>query len=197
MNLKSKLAGALVRLKKWVSRFQRKREIFVVMEGGVVHEIVNLPTNINVTVIDYDTEGVEKERLEISPVDGELCVINNGKAVMHDYIIEAMVKALKPVLKNPAKAKQILDRFWSDKMALVWDVQDVHTAANEREVALTNQEAIKVLQELHHYHNKQCGIKWVDVTCYIEEYALGRKLTKAEVKRFVEKNILTIDRKRR
>ena len=116
---------------------------------------------------------------------------------MHDYIIEAMVKALKPTLKNPAKAKQILERFWSDKMALVWDVQDVHTAANEREVALTNQEAIKVLQELHHYHNKQCGIKWEDVTSYIEEYALGRKLTKAEVKRFVEKNLLTIDRKRR
>ena len=76
MNLKSRLAGALVRLKKWVSRFQRKREIFLVIEGGVVHEIVNLPPNINVTVIDYDTEGVEKERLEISPVDGELCVIN-------------------------------------------------------------------------------------------------------------------------
>jgi hypothetical protein len=51
-------------------------EIFVVMEGGVVQEIVNLPPDINVTVIDYDTEGVEKDRLEISPVDGELCVIN-------------------------------------------------------------------------------------------------------------------------
>ena len=75
MNLKSKLAGALVRLKKWVSRFQRKRGISGIMEGGVVHEIVDLPDNINVTVIDYDTEGVEKERLEISPVDGELCVI--------------------------------------------------------------------------------------------------------------------------
>jgi hypothetical protein len=75
MNLKSKLAGALVRLKKWLSRFQRKREIFLVMDGGVIHEIVDLPPNINVTVIDYDTEGVEKERLEISPVDGEVCVI--------------------------------------------------------------------------------------------------------------------------
>ncbi|MCX6914472.1 MAG: hypothetical protein NT167_15705 [Verrucomicrobia bacterium] len=42
-------------------------------------------------------------------------------------------------------------------------------------MALTNQEAIKILQELHHYHNKQCGIKWVNVTCFIEEYALGRK----------------------
>jgi hypothetical protein len=35
------------------------------------------------------------------------------------------------------------------------------------------------------------------VTCYIEEYALGRKLTRAELKRFVEKNLLTIDRKDR
>jgi len=115
---------------------------------------------------------------------------------MHDYIIEAMVKELKPVLKDPAKAKQILERFWADKMALVWDVQDVHTAANEREVALTTKEAIKVLQELHHYHDKQTGLQWKDVTCYIEEYALGRKLTRVELKRFVEQNLLTINRKR-
>jgi hypothetical protein len=116
---------------------------------------------------------------------------------MHDYIIEAMVSALKPVLENQVRAKQILEKFWSDKMALVWDVQDVHTAANEREVALTNREAIKVLQEMHHYHDKQTGLQWKDVTCYIEEYALGRKLTKAEVKRFVDKNLLTVDRQRR
>jgi hypothetical protein len=31
----------------------------------------------------------------------------------------------------------------------------------------------------------------------IEEYALGRKLTQSEHKRFVEKNILTIQRQRR
>ena len=115
---------------------------------------------------------------------------------MHHYIIQAMVTALKPVLKDPAKAERILERFWTDKMALVWGVRDVHTAANEREVALTNQEAIKVLQELHHHHNKQTGLQWKDVTCYIEEYALGRKLTRRELKQFVEKNILTINPKR-
>jgi hypothetical protein len=59
-----------------INNKKSKPEIFVIMEGGVVHEIVNLPSNINVTVIDYDTEGVEKERLEISPIDGDLCVIN-------------------------------------------------------------------------------------------------------------------------
>jgi hypothetical protein len=116
---------------------------------------------------------------------------------MHVYIIQAMVSALKPALKNPVRAKQILERFWTDKVALVWDTQDVHTAANEREVALTRKEAIKVLQELHHYHNKQTGLQWRDVTCYIEENCLGRKLTKTELKRFVEKNLLTINRQRR
>jgi hypothetical protein len=114
---------------------------------------------------------------------------------MYHHIIESIVKALGPTLKSPKRAEQILEKFWADKIALVWDTEDVHTAANEREVALTDQEAIKGLQEMHHYHNKQYGLRWEDVTAYIEEYALGRKLTKAEVKRFVEKNILTIDRK--
>jgi hypothetical protein len=108
-----------------------------------------------------------------------------------------MVKALKPALKDPKRAEQILERFWRDKMALVWDVRDAHTAANERETALTNQEAVKVLQELHHHHNKQYGIRWEDLTAYIEEYSLGRRLTKLELSRFVEKNLLTIDRQKR
>ena len=73
------MAGAVLAVKKKlvdkVGEFT-KREIFIVIEGEVVHEVVNLPPNIHVAVIDYDTEGVEKDRLEISPVDGELCVVN-------------------------------------------------------------------------------------------------------------------------
>jgi hypothetical protein len=71
------LADAVLAVKKsLVEKVTKSTEISVVMEGGVVHEIVNLPPNINVAVLDYDTEGVEKERLEISPVDEELCVIS-------------------------------------------------------------------------------------------------------------------------
>jgi len=72
----AKLADAVLSVKnRLVEEVTKPTEIFVVMEGGVVHEIVDLPDHIHVTVIDYDTEGVEKERLEISPVDGEVCVI--------------------------------------------------------------------------------------------------------------------------
>ena len=116
---------------------------------------------------------------------------------MHDYIVKAMVKVLKPSLKSPKRAEAILERFWRDKIALVWDTEDVHTAGNEREVALTNHQATTVLQELHHHHDKQLGLRWSDLTSYIEEYALGRKLTRAELKQFVEKNRLTIEQKRR
>jgi hypothetical protein len=70
------LANAVMAVKKsLVEKVTKSTEIFLIMDGGVIHEIVDLPDNINVTVLDYDTEGVEKERLEISPVDGELCVI--------------------------------------------------------------------------------------------------------------------------
>jgi hypothetical protein len=112
---------------------------------------------------------------------------------MHDHIITTMVRKLKPALKDPVLAEQIIKKFWANKIALVWNTEDVHTAANEREVALTNKEAIRVLRELHHHHNKQDGLRWKDFTCYIEEYALGRKLTRSELKRFVERNILTIN----
>ncbi|MGA2542514.1 MAG: hypothetical protein ABSG78_13250 [Verrucomicrobiota bacterium] len=73
-----RLTEAVLKLKRRLVRKLRspKREIFVILEGGLVQEIVNLPPNINVTVLDYDTEGADKEDLQISPVDGELCVIN-------------------------------------------------------------------------------------------------------------------------
>ena len=71
------LADAVLNVRNHlVEKITKPIEIFVIMDGGLIHEIVNLPPNIIVTVLDYDIEGVEKERLEISPVDGELCTIN-------------------------------------------------------------------------------------------------------------------------
>ncbi len=52
------------------------KEIRILVEGGVVHEVLNVPPNIQITVLDYDTEGAERECLEISPVDGELCAVS-------------------------------------------------------------------------------------------------------------------------
>ena len=53
---------------------------------------------------------------------------------MHEDHIADMVRKLKPVLKDPTKARFILNRYWRTRMALVWDVADVFRAANELEV---------------------------------------------------------------
>jgi len=85
---------------------------------------------------------------------------------MHNHIIEDMVRKLGPVLKDKAKAHKILTRYWQNKMALVWDTEDVHRAANEWDLALTEKEAIQVLQALHSQHNAQYGIRWEDITTH-------------------------------
>ena len=107
--------------------------------------------------------------------------------------IDGMVSRLRPILKDKSKAEQILKKYWKTRMALVWMLQDVHTAANERGVALTNKEAMIVLQTLLNQHNKQYGIRWEDLTTHIDQHCLGRKLTKSEISRFVAKTVITIN----
>jgi len=113
---------------------------------------------------------------------------------MHLEHIQAMLQALKPVLKDRGRAEQILKHYWQDKIALVWTTEDVHHAANEREVALTEKEARALLQDLHEHHNPQYGLHWKDVMERIRDEVLGRAMTKREVNRFVHKDHLTIHR---
>jgi len=113
---------------------------------------------------------------------------------MNQQHLKAIINKLRPRLKDVAKAERILKQYWSNKMALVWEAPDVHKAANERGVALTNKEARTVLQSLLTQHNKQYGIRWEDLTTHIELHCLGRKLTQAETSRFVAKNIITIQK---
>ena len=113
---------------------------------------------------------------------------------MHEHHLTEMLRKLKPVLKDSDKAKVILKRYWLTRMALVWEVEDVHRAANELEVALTEREAIDVLQTLLNQYNAQNGIKWADITTHIEDKVLGRKLTRPEIKRFVELDIITVQK---
>ena len=115
---------------------------------------------------------------------------------MHQPQIKELLRCLGPVVKDRARAERILKRYWTSRMALIWTVNDVHTAANERDRALTKAEAIKLLDEMHQHYNPQYGLKWSDFTCYIEEYELGRPLTQSEITRFVKRNQLTIARSR-
>ena len=114
--------------------------------------------------------------------------------IMQDNITEDLVRKLKSVLKDKPKALSILKRYWRDKIAIIWTTENVHRAANELKLALTEKEAIQVLETLHRQHNPQLGLRWEDLTGHIEAYVLGRKLTQREVEQFVKNDRLTIQR---
>jgi hypothetical protein len=107
---------------------------------------------------------------------------------------EELYTAIVRVVKGRRKAESIIKRYFSDKIIIVWKTEDVHRAANELEVALTEKEAMSVLETLHQQHNAQYGLKWEDITTHITEKVLGRKLNKREVRQFVHHDRLTIQR---
>ena len=109
------------------------------------------------------------------------------------HLTHEILKVLRPVLKNKARAKKILERYWRDKIAIVWNVEDIYRASNERELALTEKEAREILAALYQSHNAQYGVKWEDIYALVDQRCVGRKLTKRELHRFVNKDILVIN----
>jgi hypothetical protein len=97
-----------------------------------------------------------------------------------------------PFFKNQNTAKNLMERYWSDKICIIWTTEEVYRAANERGLALTKEEAIQVLKHLQFNYNAQYGIRWSDITDFIEDRVLGRKLNRREIWNFVHKDIITI-----
>ena len=113
---------------------------------------------------------------------------------MKPTIIQDTLRVLRPVIRRQRKAEQLLEQYWQDKMAIVSTVEHVYRAANEIKVALTRQEAITLLKLFDQVHNRQYGLRWSDLTSHITENVMGRPLTRAELNRFVHKDIITINR---
>jgi hypothetical protein len=113
---------------------------------------------------------------------------------VYQHHLGGMLKALLPVLKSQRKAEIILERYWRNRIALVWEIQDVHRAANEKSTALTNKEAREILQDFHEHHNAQYGLQWEDLYESIKSHGFGRKLTKAELDRFINTMKVTINK---
>ena len=105
-----------------------------------------------------------------------------------------MVKTLRSVLKNRQKAQRQLEKHWRNQIAIVWTINDVHRVANERETVLTNDEAREILRGLLDNHDAGNGINWKILITAIQDSGLGRKLTKRELKRFLDKDIITIQK---
>jgi hypothetical protein len=111
---------------------------------------------------------------------------------MKPEYIAGMLRRLRPVLNNPATAERTLTRYWQERVALIWTIEQVHRAANERAVALTRVEARQILQTLHNKYNPFEGVNWFTLQDLIDNSGKGRRLTKVERTRFGNRDIITI-----
>ena len=114
---------------------------------------------------------------------------------MNPQHIHLMHKALRPVVKNQGKAKQILEGYWSDKVAVVWSIDQVHRAANECKRVLTNLQAQEILQQFFKLHNAQYGLTWEMLTQLIDQSILGRNISRKELRGFINKDKVFIEKK--
>ena len=109
-----------------------------------------------------------------------------------EYLITDLLDKLRPVLKSRRRAKQLLDAYWADRIVLIWTTQDVHRAANENRLVLTEAEARDLLRALHLHHNPQYGLRWSDVAEHIQQSAQGRDIRMRELHRFLQHDVVTI-----
>jgi len=112
---------------------------------------------------------------------------------MDEPHLSDLVQALKPALNSQKRARELLDRFWRDKAALVWTTAHVHRAANEHRTVLTEPDAQIILQSFIRQHNHQSGLRWSDLVERIQESGRGRDIRPAELRQLVKHDQLTID----
>jgi hypothetical protein len=79
---------------------------------------------------------------------------------MNSHEIEDMIKALDKcncIAPNKIETvREVLEKFWSNQIALVWGVEDVQEVRRD----LTKQQCREVLREVLHDHNADIGVNW-------------------------------------
>jgi hypothetical protein len=53
----------------------KPKEVYVVLEGGLVREVIGADEKAIITILDYDIEGADPCEIKVSPLDGEACCI--------------------------------------------------------------------------------------------------------------------------
>jgi hypothetical protein len=92
---------------------------------------------------------------------------------MYDYILEEMAEAIAREFRlDNNDVLSILNRYWQDKIAHVWQVEDVLEAAHRAEKPITREDALTILQQVFHGLDSELGITWLTVDVALEEYSL-------------------------
>ena len=92
---------------------------------------------------------------------------------MYDYMLEEMAEAIATELHLDRNAVlPSLSRYWQDKIAHVWQAEDVLEAAHRAERPITRTDARSILVKIFHDLDSEMGITWQTFDAALDEYAL-------------------------
>ena len=95
---------------------------------------------------------------------------------MNDHVIEEMADILAGELHIPNEdVLRILHRYWQDKIAPLWQVDDLLETALNMGKPITKEDAIDVLKDLFEGHDAELGITWITLEVALQEYHLDWK----------------------
>ncbi len=92
---------------------------------------------------------------------------------MYDHFLEEMADAIAKELHiDNNDVLGILNRYWQDKIAHVWQVEDVLECARRAEKPITRADAQTVLHQVFEGHDSDLGITWTTLDVALEDYCL-------------------------
>jgi len=95
---------------------------------------------------------------------------------MNDHVIEEMADSIASELHIPNEdVLRILHLYWQDKIAPIWQVDDLLETALNAGVPITKEDATQVLKDLFEGHDAELGITWITLEVALQEYHLDWK----------------------
>ena len=94
---------------------------------------------------------------------------------MNDHVIEEMADAISTELHIPNEdVLRILHHYWQDKIAPIWQVDDLLETALNAGIPIIKDDAVAVvLKDLFEGHDAELGITWITLEAALQEYHLN------------------------
>ena len=95
---------------------------------------------------------------------------------MYDYILEEMADAIaKELHVDRNDVLSVLNGYWQDKIAHVWQVDDMLEAARRAGKPITRTDAAGLLYNVFDHHDSSLGISWTSLEVALEDYHFDLK----------------------
>ena len=90
---------------------------------------------------------------------------------MYDYVLEEMADAIAKELNVESNdVLGVLNHYWHDKIAHVWQVDDMLESARRAGKPITREDATELLHNVFDHHDSSMGISWTNLDVALEDY---------------------------